>query len=104
MMKKLFMTRWSGALQTIVIIAYGAFSILRAPKIFAGRFRAEEPRGTLISFRRFRLKTDRHDNVPFWTGVRFPLLSPCAPHYGGGKNSIESCSDRFSSGGRCPEK
>lgn len=36
------MTHWSGALQTIIIIAYGVFSILRAPKIFAGRLRAEE--------------------------------------------------------------
>jgi hypothetical protein len=39
---KPFMTRWSGALQAIVIIAYGVLCILRAPKIFAGRFRAEE--------------------------------------------------------------
>ena len=42
MMKKSFMTHWSGALNTIIITAYGVFSILRAPKIFAGRFRAEE--------------------------------------------------------------
>jgi hypothetical protein len=33
---------WRAAFQTVVIIAYGALSILRAPKIFAGRFRAEE--------------------------------------------------------------
>ena len=35
-------TRWKGALQAMIIAAYGVFCILRAPQIFAGRFRAEE--------------------------------------------------------------
>jgi len=33
---------WRGALEATVIAAYGALCILRAPKIFAGRFRAED--------------------------------------------------------------
>src|SRR2546423_888987 len=36
------MTRWSGGLQAIVVVAYSVLCILRAPRIFAGRFRAEE--------------------------------------------------------------
>jgi hypothetical protein len=36
------MTRWKGAVQATVVAAYGAFCVLRAPQIFAGRFRAEE--------------------------------------------------------------